>query len=286
MDVVLHVGMFKAASTTLQRAVFPRLPDLAAVGRKQPGEADSPLSLAMAQIGHDVYRAGALRECLERQAGDRPLLVSEELWTSPVMHRRWERMVRTADRLARELPRATALIVVRRPADLLVSSYTQYVRMGGTTSWRRFVARCDLRTYDVDAIARLYVERFPTVNVLMFEDLKQPARFASRLVEALGSEADPAAVADWLRSPDNVGFDPLLGYAHLAANRAIRISVWNPTPPLPLLNPLYHRLVSPGLDRARRRLDARGWRANRWIAARRRELADRETGAFRYPVAV
>jgi hypothetical protein len=287
MDIVLHVGLYKAASTTLQQEVFPRLTDLCAVGRKHPGEReDSALSLAMAEIWRgERHQRGELRRRLEEQVGDLPLLVSEEVWTSPVDHQPWDRMVRTADRLASEVPESAVLIVVRNPADLLVSSYTQYLRVGGTMSWRRFVEERDLRSYDVAAISRLYVERFPKVHILPFEELAEPDRFASRLVSAIGSDADAGAVASWLRSAHNAGLNPLFGYGQLAANRTVHVSPLNPTPPLPALDPLYYRVVSRGIAWAQRRLDLWPWRpAGERILEKRRDLALRATSGFQYPV--
>lgn len=284
MDLVLHVGMFKTASTTLQQEVFPRLVDLNVVGRKHPGEPlDSPLSLAMESVWHDGYRQGDMRSRLEERETDRRMLVSEEVWTSPVRHETFANLTRSANRLASEVPEAKILMVVRRPADLLASCYSQYLTAGGTLTWNRFVSRWDLRAFDVEAIVGLYVDRFASVDVLAFEDMADPLDFASRLVRALGGSADPHRVAEWCSRRRNVGLSPIAGYGQLVANRWIRASHWNPDPPLTRTSHLYYRLVAPALQRANDVLNVSSWRLSRRIAASRLSRATEATESFRYP---
>jgi hypothetical protein len=286
MKIVLHVGMNKTATTTLQREVFPRLPDLRAVGFKHPGEdPDSPLSVAVRQVTRDDYAPGLLRRRLEEKAAEeeRPLLLSEERYTSTLWHSSWEQTVRTADRLAAELPEARILITVRNPADLLVSSYAQYLREGGTGSWRRFVLRSDLRTYDAAAVCRLYEERFPCVRVLLYEDMGELDRFAARLVGALGSGIDPGAVSGWLDASHNAPLSPLAGYAERALNRTLRVSRFNPSPLLPALRRFYLNPIGRGLQRADTALGAGSWRLSRRILQQRRAAAVFATWDFSYP---
>jgi len=283
MDLVLHVGMFKTGSTTLQQEVFPRLADLNVVGRKHPGERlDSPLSLAMESLWLGGYRRGELRSLLEERTTDRRMLVSEEVWTSPVRHETFANLTRTADRLAAEVPEAKVLLMVRRPADLLVSCYSQYVTAGGTLTWGQFVSRWDLHAFDVEAIVRLYLDRFASVEVLAFEDMASPLAFAEQLVRALGTSADVRQVAEWCSRRHNVGLSPLAGYSQLLANRSIRASYWNPDPPLPRLTSFYYRYVASALQRANEATNASSWALSRWIAARRLARAVEATNTFPY----
>ena len=282
MDVVLHVGMSKAGSTTLQQEVFPRLEDLNVLGRKHPGEPlDSPLSLAMESLWLVDYRPGELRGLLEERATERRMLVSEEVWTSPLRHETLAHLTRTADRLAAEVPEAKVLLVTRRPADLLVSCYSQYVRTeGGTDSWRKFLQRTDIRTYDVASVCRLYEERFASFHVLLYEDMRNPERFSEVLVGALGSSTRPEEVARWLASRHNIGMSPLFNYAEVAINRAIRTSQFNsPSPRLPFLD----EYVRQRLRWANRKFNARSWRVNQRLSARRKRDAELATRTFTYP---
>lgn len=283
MDIVLHVGMNKTATTTLQEEVFPRIPDFHSIGFKNPGEdPNSSLSIAVKQVASDDYMPGALRQRLEARAGDKPLLHSEERYTSTLWHDTWEQMTRTADRLASELPEARVVIAVRDPADLLVSSYAQYVREGGTSSWRTFLRHADMRTYDVANVCRLYEERFRSVHVLLYEEMRDLDVFSERLVDALGSSVSPADVASWLRSYHNIGMSPVFAYAEIAINRAIRVSRFNPSPIFPSLSPHFEPLRQ-RLRWANRKFNARSWRVNRRLSERRRLAAELATRGFVYP---
>jgi len=281
VDVVLHVGMSKAGSTTLQQEVFPRLEDLNVLGRKHPGERlDSPLSLAMESLWLAGYRPGELRGLLEERATERRMLVSEEVWTSPLRHETPANLTRTADRLAAEVPEAKVLLVTRRPADLLVSCYSQYVRTeGGTDSWRKFLQRTDIRTYDVASVCRLYEERFASVHVLLYEDMRNLETFSEKLVEALGSSASPGDVSRWMDSEHNIGMSPLFAYAETLINRAIRTSRFNSSPRLPFLD----GYVRQRLRWANRKFNARSWRVNQRLSERRRRAAELATRTFTYP---
>lgn len=269
MKVVLHVGLNKTASTMLQRDVFPHLDDVELIERAN-------LRQTTNQITGGSYVPGALASLVADRAGAGALVVSDEGYTSTLRHSRWSELERTADRLADEVPEAEILLVGREPARLLVSSYAQYLKLGGTLSWSRFLTRWDARVFDVSALVELYRERFRVVHVLAFEELSSPDRFANSLLGAVGATADPAEISVWLGERRNTSLSPILGFLELGAN-------WLLSAVPPQRRAKTERRVRYWLRRLDAAADTRGWAVNRRLAERRRQEAESYTAGFRYP---
>jgi hypothetical protein len=138
-DVLLHLGLHRTGSTWLQQRVFdgrdgrptPIVPDRAESARRIVLPRD------------DDFDADAVRDWLAaetkavRSAGGVPVLSNERFSGNP--HSGWFDADRTFDRLARALPNAKVLIVLREQRDLVRSLWLQYVRIGGPASLRDYL---------------------------------------------------------------------------------------------------------------------------------------------------
>jgi hypothetical protein len=193
---LVHIGYHKCASTWLQKAFFPQHPQLCFAlghGRLMP-ELIRP-------DGFD-FQPGPVREAFrEAMAGcqDRiPVASSERLSGNP--HSGGYDAAVLAERIGRCFDRPRILIVVRRQADMLVSCYKQYVKMGGIARLEDYlqppVGANDgrlplfrLRNFEYDRLVADYQERFgaDSVLVLPYEQLRaQPHAFVAELCGFLG----------------------------------------------------------------------------------------------------
>jgi hypothetical protein len=144
----LHPGMPKAASTWLQNVFFAGHPQLAVLG---PEDRERDLAKRFLELtgqltfGSDLQDdapvvgelAGLVRELAARRPGARVGGLSHEgllgEWPAP---RNTDYLART---LARAFPGAKVFIAVREQRAAIVSAWREYVRMGGTLSFPRFL---------------------------------------------------------------------------------------------------------------------------------------------------
>lgn len=205
----LHVGYPKTASTTLQKHLFARHPDLFYLGR--------PFAEPIAAIEKDILTADAERfdqRLSESQAavraalaaaGARPALLSHEGFLRATRYDGHD-VRRTAERLHRLFAGALeqadeigVVIVVRNQADLILSHFVQFVKGRQSDLDAYLVAALEdprsglLSSLFYDDIADLYAGLFgrAKVNVLAFESLvDDPAAFFGRLCGILGIDGE------------------------------------------------------------------------------------------------
>jgi len=208
--VILHIGLHKAATRFLQRAVFARLdanrflvnpPELVRA-LKQAIRFPCPETRAALE-----QAATAARE----QAGGRRLLVSEPT-ISGDMYSAHEDWVANRDLVQALFPDATIVYFTRRQSNWLQSAYRQHLAKGVAIPLETFLNFRDgefrerphrfvggARTTNARdlrflAIYRGYAEAFGADKVYLFrhEDLSgRPEAVSPRLSEALGIESLP-----------------------------------------------------------------------------------------------
>jgi hypothetical protein len=203
--VVLHVGVSKTGTSTLQEEVFPAHPGIDY--RSWPGEGAIPLlydCLYADTIYDDDERFSRCAEAIgeSHRGATRPILYSREHLT----HQRYDKGA-MASRLRRLFGEARIVITIRNQLDWIESSHVwnqQLLRrpwQGGLPpSMESWLAgqwkerwRSRLSSGDFGAIVRRYVELFGAddVCVLPFEELvAQPDLFADRLFGFLGVDRD------------------------------------------------------------------------------------------------
>ena len=201
---LVHVGYPKTASTWLQNQLF----SCAGNGFR----AVPPLEILEYLVFRDGVtfdRTAALDSFAPHLAdaesqGLLPVLSNEVLVGDQTQGGRyWGAMV--ADRLHEVFPDARILMIVREQASMLVSSYRQYVRVGGSSTMTEFVQRqpgfdavCRLDFFEYDQIIGYYQELFGPSNVLVlpYELLRQDRQeFIQRVLGLVGMEGGVQADA-------------------------------------------------------------------------------------------
>lgn len=212
MQVYIHIGYPKNASTMLQTDIFPNLPGVVYCGRRYGTErafATVALDEAIRSISfEDSLRydtdkvreqvAGALSEMVP---DDGRVLISWEAFTHNVADRGV-----IAARLKDLFPGAKILFVIRNQLDSIESMYHFLVAQGGGNinpaygrpsvrslkAWlsdqEDFAYKSYLETLKYDEMYALYARLFSAENVkvLLFEDMKQaPQDFLDELGEFL-----------------------------------------------------------------------------------------------------
>lgn len=117
MQVTIHVGMPKVATTTLQREVFPSFRGINLVILNSTPEefvdSDGELLISCEQIGGKPW--------------------SKEVYGGPLYPTDWlKTFKKRIQRLHRLFPEAGIILGVRNHADLILSLYSQYLKEGGT----------------------------------------------------------------------------------------------------------------------------------------------------------
>ncbi len=127
---IVHIGLPKTGTTTLQNALFAKQDQFAYIGKEQNLYTDTLRDLInrisfQDSLDYDPAEVAALVATLHN--GSKPLLVSDEIFS---VEGRADRHL-VAERLHRLFAPATVLIVVRNQAAMLQSMYLNHVRGSG-----------------------------------------------------------------------------------------------------------------------------------------------------------
>jgi hypothetical protein len=267
MQVYIHVGYPKNASTMLQTDIFPNLPGVVYCGRRYGTEhafATAGLDEAIRSISFEDslrYDAGKVRvqvaEALaERVPADGKLLLSWEAF----MHNVADRGL-IAARLKELFPGAKILFVIRNQLDSIESMYHFLVEQGGGNinpaygrpsvrslkAWlsdqEDFVYKSYLETLKYDEMYTLYARLFSAerVKVLLFEDLKKaPQDFLDEIGEFLSVGHIPGDLIQKRNARSSAGMGQAFKFRNWLRSNGV--------------NPALPRLVSVPLKKALSRM--------------------------------
>lgn len=214
-DPLVHIGFHKTASTWLQRELFhfdselfcPLSPDRNPNSGKFIGKHFvrnrelyllSSFDMNTAVIHQQIEAALA-----KIDPGDRvPVISYERLSGNPHASSFDARII--ADRIRAAFPAARIFCVIREQKDMILSTYFQYLKIGGTDSARGYLTRSyDGRrpgfspaAFNYLELIGYYREIFPPDNVLVlpYEMLRDtPGGFLQRLGEFTGTDLDGLA---------------------------------------------------------------------------------------------
>jgi hypothetical protein len=233
--LLVHIGYHKTGSTWLQHRLF-RTPPFARPLRWKVFVRDfigsNPL-LFDAQALQEKYSAAVAATLAE---GAIPVLSAERLSGSPHSGGHDARAI--ADRLAEVVPGARILIVIRRQHEMLVSSYKQYVRIGGPMSCRQYATpplegrqRVPLfqpAFLEYDLLVAYYQRLFSrgAVLVLPYEQLlEEPEEFCAAIGRHVGADVSSASSGERL----NASSSALAVGLRRHANRVLVRDAVNPT---------------------------------------------------------
>lgn len=203
--VTVHIGLPKTATTTLQQQVFAGHPEVLYFGPKANYPEFDEVMMGLCFADGLNYDADLGCRVVERvfaspQGGEKPVVVSHEAVTAQGGDRRLK-----AERLKALFPDARIVLTVRRPEDMLVSVYFQWLKgFGGKRleassldawldqDWRD-PWRGNFLRLQYGKILDLYRALFGDENVLLlfFEDLiDDRAKFARQLSEFIGVDSE------------------------------------------------------------------------------------------------
>jgi hypothetical protein len=133
--IVIHIGLPKTATTTLQQLVFPAHPGMLYLGPKADFAVLDELMKAVCFADGLNYDSEHTKRSVARLLSslppdERPRLISLETLTAHGQ----DRLIK-AKRLQQLLPDARIILTIRRPEDLLPSMYFQWLKgLGGKFS--------------------------------------------------------------------------------------------------------------------------------------------------------
>jgi hypothetical protein len=261
--LLIHIGYTKTATTWLQHHLFG---DPATgfgwleTNGDRPGRPDrnSPVRRLVSLSSLDVDTA-ALREDFAGLIGSVdakglvPLISLERLSGSPFSG--GHDSAEIAERLARLFPEARVLVVIREQGSMIVSTYKQYVKVGGAVSLERFIDSPRTSTlhvpwfqlgyFEYDRLLRHYLDLFGPERLLVLayeEFVEDPAAFVAKIARfaELPAEAERLESLPFDRTPKRS-----LSSAAIAVRRRLnRLAVRTEVNPAPLFEaPIAQRAV-------------------------------------------
>jgi hypothetical protein len=219
--IIIHVGLQKTASKYLQDVFFPRLNNVAYIGRPYTQENYAFNSLQYAD--NSIYNVSVIREEFDRIenkiAKDNTILISDELFSGFPFYNYINRGV-IAERLSKVIPDAEIVLFLRGQINLIMSLYNQYVKIGwvdnhldesflhrpgsgfplekwieGKRSWdmkNRFINNRSIISpehFRYSKLYSLYSNLFRKVHVFLYEDFQIDQKTClQRLSSLLSSE--------------------------------------------------------------------------------------------------
>ena len=197
---MIHIGYHKTGSTWLQRVLFVDADNNFRLLGSEAYEARKkivwPSSLEYEAKSVHGYYEPLISDAVGH--GQVPVFSDERLSGNPFSGGFDSKEL--ADRLARTFPNARILVVVREQADMIQSTYDEYVREGGACSLTDFLQPktryCTpmfrLGHFNYDRLVHYYMTTFGTDSVLVlpFELLRDDAsRFVRSIVDFAGGRA-------------------------------------------------------------------------------------------------
>ena len=203
---LIHIGYPKAASTWLQQVIFKDENS----GFYAPWGLPSYETLdRFINISPFHFSAESVRQAFQPKLDEAskknliPVLSEEFLTGHQVSSKYWGKEV--ADRLYSVFPDGRILMFIREQKSIILSSYRQYVRRGGSATLSRFLGTqknrkpgigpiCRLDYFEYDRIIDYYQTLFGSENVLVipFEQLKISSRDVSqKILEFAGARGNP-----------------------------------------------------------------------------------------------
>jgi len=203
--IFIHVGLPKTASTYLQDSVFPRLNNVAYIGRPYTQENYAFNTLQYAD--NSLYTSSAIRKEIDNIENEiakgNPILISDELFSGFAFYNFINRGM-IAERLSEIIPHAEIILFLRGQMDLIISLYNQFVKMAwvdthldesflcrpgkgfplkewieGKRDWNsnnRFINHRSVFTpecFRYSKLHSLYNNLFEKVHVFLYEDFKK-----------------------------------------------------------------------------------------------------------------
>ena len=182
--LLIHIGYPKSASTFLQKCVFKNEKSQSPFLPLSGGQAIQEFVLANEFSFSSSIAMQAFQSSLSKatQSNLVPVISNEILTGDQIAGKYWGRQV--ADRMYETFPNAKILIIIREQKSMILSSYKQYIKLGGTETIQKFIGTgeekagfgsiCHLDFLQFHLLISYYYNLFGKANVLVlpFELLK------------------------------------------------------------------------------------------------------------------
>jgi len=221
-NVLIHIGYPKTATTWLQDVFFPSVLNFSFISKRDANR-------LILNSNCLAYNPKIIQEEFHKNR-NRNLLISSETF-STVINSGFNYgyfSAGIAHKLKETFPDATVIIFIRRQQSIIPSAYQQYVKSGGTFSFRRWLYSGEVFSFErllYDRLIEYYKSLFSDkqVRVYLYEDLKNDNKqFLQRFSIEHGLDVD------W----DKVTYSPV--------NKGLRIYCM---PILKVLNHFYKKPV-------------------------------------------
>ncbi len=306
-QVILHIGLPKTGTTSLQIDLFAAHPDWHYLGK--------PL------LFHDPGMRRTIRPIVEQDSEtfERHLESFEREWIRPLLHGSHERVLiseeefstgtaRTrvdrrliAQRLRRLFPAARVIVTIRNQLDLLPSIYAQLINLGILRNrpfrdWiddelRAGSEESRLYLFDYAALVELYDGLFGAQNicVLLFEDFRADAEsYLGELAGFIGIDPERAIATYHARHGRNR--NPRVTTRHAAWRRFAQSLPWLPWEGILMrarVRPAFYRFLARGTPLDTEFRDEQEEKIAAYFESGNRQLNERlgvDLGALGYPV--
>ena len=210
MKTLIHIGYPKAASTWLQKSLFPAIREFELVP-------ETIISQRLLKPGTFVFDGNLERQNFNIEYKDSRLISDERFLGS--FNLGWNNgayIRELANRLQTVFPEATIILFIRRQTDIIASAYAQYVRDGGTISFTRYlnpppnftfqnILKFSFEQLEYHRIIEFYNTLFEgRVQVFLFEEISDNFHaFLHRFRQELCVELNDDLVDD---SPRNIRY--------------------------------------------------------------------------------
>ncbi len=188
--VLVHIGYPKTATTWLQENFFPHIQNFRFVSWREANELI--LNVDSFSYNPDIVKSKLL-------SGDEGnILISSEFFSTAInfgYHFGYYSMG-VALKLAATFPDANIVIFIRRQQSLIPSAYQQYLKNGGTYSFRRWLSSGEVFSFEhlqYDRLIDYYVSLFgmERVSIYLYESFSDDnKRFLIRFCDEHGFEVD------------------------------------------------------------------------------------------------
>lgn len=198
-DIILHIGMHKTATTTLQHQVFPVCKDLNYLAGNDEINRFVHEATTIDPIYYDSeYNRSRVMPYIKENM---PNLISKEALSGPmyagVGKAGLDHRLPVLMNIAKTIPKTKVLLVIRRQDTLARSFYRQYLKVGGVETIKNFYglngeksAIMPLNRFRFLPYIEKLNELFPEgVLILTFEEFtKNQSAFIGKLSQFLGVE--------------------------------------------------------------------------------------------------
>ncbi len=203
MPVIVHIGYPKTATTWFQQRFFPYIENYSYISY-------SRVNRIFLYSDFFEFNSQKAREELLAESKNRNLLLSSEFLTTAINFG-WQHgyyAAGVAQKIHKTFPEAKIVIFIRRQQSLICSAYQQYLKNGGTYSFKRWLYSGDVFCPEhlyYDGLISYYDKLFgrEMVKVYFYEDFKEDnIGFLTRLNREFSFHVDMNAIS---LKPENVG---------------------------------------------------------------------------------